>query len=410
MGRRHGFGLMACALILATSMFICCVSAEEPQMEWSKTFGGTSDDYGNSVQQTSDGGYIIAGRTESFGAGRWDVYLIKTDEDGNEVWSKTFGGSDYEWGISVQQTSDGGYIITGYTDSFGAGEDDVYLIKTDKNGNEVWSKTFGGSDDDVGGSVQQTSDGGYIIAGYTYSFGAGPSNIYLIKTDENGNEVWSKTFGGSGGDSGNSVQQTSDGGYFIAGVTSGGVYLIKIDENGNEVWSKTFGGTDDDVGGSVQQTTDGGYIIVGWTRSFGVGSDDVYLIKTDSNGNEEWSETFGGSGDDYCNSVQQTTDGGYIIAGDTNSYGAGGWDVWLIKVGGESTLAPTPATTPSSTTTPAPAPTSIVTPAVTSSSTPIVTPTPSPTPTPEEKGIAGFEAVFAITGLLAVAYLLKRRK
>ena len=308
--------------------------------QWSQTFGGSSGDDGYSVQQTSDGGYIIAGTTYSYGAGSADFYLIKTDANGNESWSQTFGGSGYDRGHSVQQTSDGGYIIAGYTFSYGAGSD-VYLIKTDANGNEQWSQTFGGSDSDYGKSVQQTYDEGYIITGQTYSYGAVFEDVYLIKTDANGNEQWYQTFGGSSYDYGYSVQQTSDGGYIIAGSTlsygAGGydVYLIKTDENGNETWSKTFGGSLGDGSYSVQQTSDGSYIIAGYTFSYGAGGEDVYLIKTDMNGNEVWSQTFGGSDWDEGWSVQQTSDGGFVIAGWTYSYGAGGNDVWLIRLESE---------------------------------------------------------------------------
>ncbi|GAG49427.1 unnamed protein product, partial [marine sediment metagenome] len=231
-----------------------------------------------------------------------DVYLVKTDSMGVEEWSRTFGGSSEDTAYSVEETSDGGYIITGYTSSFGAGNSDIYLVKTDSMGVEEWSRTFGGSDSDNGDSVQQTSDGGYIIAGRTFSFGAGGMDIYLVKTDSQGLEEWSRTFGGSGEDYGGTVQVTSDGGYIITGNTqsfgAGGrdAYLVKTDSMGVEEWSRTFGGSGEDYGWAVQETSDGGYIITGSTQSFGAGNSDVYLVKTDSMGFEEWSRIFDGSG------------------------------------------------------------------------------------------------------------------
>ncbi len=192
------------------------------------------------------------------------------------------------------------------------------------------------NNNDIGYSVQQTTDGGYIVTGYTVSFGNGENDVWLIKTDSQGTEEWNKTFGGSGNDKGNSVQQTTDGGYVITGYkgSSNGpdIWLIKTDSEGSEEWNQTFGGSNSDRGYSVQQTTDGGYIITGYTGSFGNGSSDVWLIKADSLGNEEWDQTFGGSSSDQGYSVQQTTDGGYIITGYTRSYGNGSRDVWLIRI------------------------------------------------------------------------------
>lgn len=303
--------------------------------QWEKTYGGGTYDFGYSVQQTTDGGYIIVGYTESYGAGESDVYLIKTDSLGNELWSKTFGGSSGDYGRSVQQTTDGGYVIAGHTSSSGAGGSDFYLIKTDAAGNNPWSKTFGGSSEDIAYSIQQTTDGGYIIAGYKWQDSGWNTN--LIKTDALGNEDWNKTFDKAGSiDYESSVQQTADGGYIITGSVQAvnywdDVYLLKTDSSGKKLWSKTFGGDYGDHGSSVKQTADDGYIIVGNTDSPSYPWHDVYLIKTDGAGKELWSKTFGGIYDDYGYSVQQTDDGGYIIAGQTDSSDVGESGIYLIR-------------------------------------------------------------------------------
>ncbi len=302
---------------------------------WTKTYGEIWGDEGRSVKQTSDGGYIISGVT--FGAGGYDAYLIKANAQGDTLWSRTYGGEGYDWGHSVQQTSDSGYIIAGYTNSFGAGYDDVYLIKTNAQGDTLWTRTYGGAGYDWGHSVQQTSDSGYIIAGSTTSFGAGGDDVYLIKTNASGDTLWTRTYGGSNYDDGYSVQQTSDGGYIIAGGTDSSgvglydVYLIKTNPSGDTLWTRAYGGADVDIGYSVQQTSDSGYIIAGNTTSFGAGYDDVYLIKTDASGDTLWTRTYGGVDVDKGYSVQQTSDSGYTIAGYTYSFGAGYDDVYLIK-------------------------------------------------------------------------------
>ena len=304
---------------------------------WSQTYGGTDYDYGQSVVQTSDGGYVITGYTYSSGAGVADVYLVKTDAAGTMLWSQTFGGTQYDYGQSVVQTTDGGYAIAGYTNSFGVGSYDVYLVKTNAAGSMLWSRTYGGTGSDIGQSVVQTTDGGYAIAGYTSSFGAGGYDVYLVKTDAEGTMQWNQTWGGVNSDYALSVVQTSDGGYAIAGysnlVGNYDVYLVKTDAAGTLQWNQTYGGTDHEYGRSVVQTTDGGYIIAGYTSA---GNNDVYLIKTDAAGTMLWNQTYGGTGYDYGQSVVQTTDGGYAITGYTNA--AGNYDVYLIKTDAAGTM------------------------------------------------------------------------
>ncbi|RQW79645.1 MAG: hypothetical protein EHM14_07965, partial [Methanothrix sp.] len=317
--------------------------------ELEKTFGGSDEDVGQSVLQTSDGSYIIAGSTKSNSAGGYDAWLIKADREGSEIWNKTFGGPRDDRANSVQQSSDGGYIITGATRSSGAGGSDVWVIKTDKDGSKTWDKNIGGQLDDEGSSIRQTADGGYIIAGKTRSVSSdGYYDALLIKIDKFGNEVWKNTFAGPMDDEADLALPTSDGGYIIVGTTNSygagdyDAWLIKTDGEGNRVWDNIFGGAQSERnpwsdGWSAEQTDDGGYILTGSTKSFGSGGYDIWAIKTDEAGNKVWDKTFGGPMDDEGNSVLKTGDGEYILIGSTSSYGAGGYDAWLIKMGRDGT-------------------------------------------------------------------------
>jgi len=299
---------------------------------WTKTYGDSGREKGYSIDLTSDGGYILTGyKGDSSPQGFWHVWLVRLDSDGDTLWTKTFGDSgEASQGYCVQQTTGGGYIITG---SY------RWLIKTDSSGDILWTKTFGGSG--IGYCVQQTTDGGYIVTGCTTYGSAGEA--WLIKTNSSGDTLWTKTFGGIGYDEGKSVQQTTDGGYIISGHTSSfgagksDVWLIKTDSSGDTLWTKTFGGTEYDEGNSVQQTSDGGYIISGYTASFAAEEFDVLLIKTDSFGDTLWTKTFGGIGDDRSYSVQETSDGGYIITG-TTPENSDYYDVWLIKTEADPTF------------------------------------------------------------------------
>lgn len=300
---------------------------------WEKSYGRG---VGYSVQQTTDGGYVVIASDNIF----LDIYLVKTDGNGDTLWTKTYGENEQFFAFGGCQTSDGGYIMTGWADEDNV-LSDLLLIKTDSNGDMLWTKTFGGDGREVGFAVQQTIDGGYIVTGWTDSF-SGSHDVYLIKTDGDGNALWSKTYGDDLMDTGKSVQQTSDVGFIIAGESSimgsgySSVYLIKTDDNGDFLWSKTYGGDDEDAARSVQQTTDGGYIVTGYTETIN-GPTDVCLIKTDASGDTLWTKTFGGSEDDNGSSVRQTADGGYIIIGFTTAYNNSN-DVYLIKTNEEGSL------------------------------------------------------------------------
>ncbi len=320
------------------SCFLMSIYAQiaNAQVTFQKTFGGTGTDLAHAVQLTADGGYIVAGYTFSFGAGNRDVVLVRLDELGNTVWSKIYGENNADYGWTVDQASDGGFIVGAHSESYGAGSHDVMLIKTDGNGNINWVKYYGGSSADGAYSMQQTADGGFIVAAHTNSFGAGVHDLYLIKTDENGDTLWTKTYGASSQDYLQGVYQTADGGYIAAaysagfGAGSNDFYLVRANNSGDTLWTNSYGGSGSDVGYSVQQTTDGGFIVAGYTTSFGAGNNDVYLIKLDPNGNVLWAKTYGGSGADYSFSVRQTADGGFVVAGQTFSFGSNG-DAYLIR-------------------------------------------------------------------------------
>jgi hypothetical protein len=313
------------------------------ELEWEKKIGGSDTEHGYEISQTTDGGFIATGWTYSWGGGGENLWLVKIDSMGNEQWNSTFGDDKDNIGSDVEQTLDGGYIITGYTDNTTSSYADLWLIKTNSTGSMQWNKTFGKQDEsDYGCSIQQTSDDGYIIGGYTYSYGAGYADVWLIKTDENGNETWNKTFGGDNGDYGYCVKQVSDGGYIISGETESwgagynwwpDAWLIKTDENGNETWNRTFDYGEAELGYSTQQTMDGGYIILGQVGSqFDYDSWDVLLIKTNDTGEEEWSNIYGGGYYDAGSRVNQTTDGGYIMFCETESFGPNWINVWILKV------------------------------------------------------------------------------
>ncbi|UCH31242.1 MAG: hypothetical protein JSV05_07010 [Candidatus Bathyarchaeota archaeon] len=307
------------------SMSATSETAQPPLTAWTNAYGGSEWDQAYSVVQIDDGKYVFVGRTNSFGAGNLDCLLIKTDTRGNTIWSKTFGGTDDDWPSAVIQTDDGGYVIAGGTRSTGAGSYDFWVLKTGSQGNVIWDKTYGEAAWDFAHSVVQTVDGGYAITGVKDFMGANSGDFWLVKIDASGNVQWNQTYGDVAPDEALALVQTSDGGYAMAGT--GFANLVKTNADGDQQWAKYYGF----VANSLDQTNDTGYILTGYSYDTNAEDYDLWLIKTDADGNIQWNKTIGGSGWDFARSVIQTSDGGYAIAGYTRSYGAGSYDFWLIK-------------------------------------------------------------------------------
>lgn len=362
-------------------------------IENDRLLGGNGDENANDIQQTSDGGNIIVGYSTSSangdvaGAnhGLKDYWIVKTDGPGDIIWTRLLGGDDNDEAVSVQQTSDGGYIVGGISSSSANGDvtatnhgsSDFWIIKLDVSGNIVWNQLLGGNALETFFGLQQTSDGGYILTGSSSSSANGNvtgtnhgrADLWVVKLDGSGNIVWNKLLGGGFSESGYSIQQTSDGGYIVAGFSgssgNGDVtpinhgtsnmsfesydyWVVKLNSSGNIVWNKLLGGSNIDVAYSIQQTTDGGYIIAGIATSSlngdvsytNHGLEDYWIVKLDATGNIIWNKLYGGNNSEYAYSVRQTPDGLYIIAGYSNSsvngdvtpINHGTYDYWIIRL------------------------------------------------------------------------------
>jgi hypothetical protein len=353
-----------------------------------KLFGGTGDDEAYGIQQTNDGGYIVAGYSTSSSNGDistanhggMDCWIVKLDATGNIGWNKLIGGNMDDWANCIRQTTDGGYILAGYSYSSANGNVtgtnhggiDAWIVKLDASGNIIWNKLLGGLNNDVLGNINQTSDGGYIVAGYSLSsangdvtgvnHGVGTADYWILKLDASGNIVWNKLIGGNGDDVAQEVWQTNDGGYIVVGNSnssaSGNVtgtthgsadsWIVKLDATGNIIWNRLYGANGSDNLIAIRQTIDGGYIAGGWSYSSangdvtGVnhGQSDYWIVKLDATGNIIWNKLYGGTQLDRLNSMEQTLDGGYILAGSTYSpadgdvpaTSHGGYESWILKL------------------------------------------------------------------------------
>ena len=311
------------------------------QLHWAKSYGGSSDDgsFFSVVQQTTDGGYIMAGDTTSFGAGSSDILVIKIDATGSITWQKTYGGGLFDGVSFMQQTNDGGYIVAGNTVSFGlASMNNIWVLKLNPVGSIIWQKAYGAAGFDVSSYIQQTNDDGYIVSGLTNSSGAGSNDYLLIKLDSLGSISWQKTYGGADSDQAASIQQTNDSGYIVSGLTNSfgvgnsDIWILKLNSNGSSMWQKTIGGVGSDWASYISQTRDNGYIVAGGTESFGSGNSDFWVLKLTPTGTIQWQKTYGNSGNESASYIQQTSDTGFIVTGSTGSFGAGKDDFWVLKL------------------------------------------------------------------------------
>ena len=304
---------------------------------WAKSYGGAQDEnVFRSVIALSGGGHVIAGVTNSTGAGKNDIWILRLDATGAILWQKTYGGTRSEETRSIQETTDGGFVVTGPTNSFGSGANDIWVIKLNSAGVIQWQKTYGGSSADVPHSIQQTSDGGYVVAGFTKSFGAGLQDYFIIKLNSTGGVVWQKAYGGADNEVIRYIKQVSDGGYLAAGFThsfgtKGDILLIKLDADGNLEWDLRYGGAKFEEPSSILEVADG-YIIMEQTGSFS-GNTDGWVFKIRDDGQLDWQKRFGGGSFDELSAALPTPDGGFISAGETKSFGAGAEDFWVVKFG-----------------------------------------------------------------------------
>ncbi|ACS33471.1 PEGA domain-containing protein [Thermococcus gammatolerans] len=292
----------------------------EGEVEWAKTYGGNKDDYGNAVAIADNGDIIVAGGTSSFGAGKSDVWVLRLDANGNVKWQKTYGGGSNDVANAVAVAENGDVIVAGYTESFGADWKDVWVLRLDGQGNVKWQKTYGGSYWEKAFAVAVADNGDVIVAGYTDSFGAGYYDFWVLRLDENGNVKWQKTYGGSGRDEAHAVALAPNGDIIITGS-----FTVRLDANGNVIWAKNVGSN------AVALVPNGDIIVAGYTESFGA-YDDVWILSLDENGNVKWQKTYGGSDEEEAYAVAVADNGDVIVAGYTDSFGAGGKDVWVLKL------------------------------------------------------------------------------
>ncbi len=319
-----------------TDAFLLRADADGDEV-WRFETGGERRDTFTDVSPADGGGFVAAGFLVPEGELWSDGCLVKVNADGEQVWSHSFGGEHFDEFYSLVPVEDGGFTAAGYTWSFGAGEKDFYLVEVNGDGEQVWARTYGGGSFDYGRTHTRTSDGGFALGGYTVSFGHGQKDIWLVKTDPQGELEWSHAYGGEEMDDCYALVQTGDDGFALAGYTTslgaGGLdfYLVRTDAEGDQLWQHAFGGEDDEICYALRETRDGGFILAGSTQSFGEGQSDYYLVRVDRQGRELWSSTYGGRFADDCLSLIAAPFG-FSLAGFSSSFGEQ-VDIWQVAVG-----------------------------------------------------------------------------
>ncbi|MEO0470491.1 MAG: caspase family protein [Bacteroidota bacterium] len=366
-------------------VFCLCSHAQE---RFSQTFGGEADEHATAVVQAQDGNYVLAGFTYSFGKGKSDIWVMKVDRFGEEIWRKYFGGEDFDWANDLIETRDGNYVVAGYTKDPMSGKNNAWVFQLDRYGDQMWSHVYGGEKADEARSITQTRDGGYAVAGFSHSYGQGNSDIWLLRLNAVGEERWQKTFGGSGVEKAFSIIETSDDGLLLGGyqqynnTNRADMLLVKTDRNGKGQWRRIIRSPGNNVVEQVREAAGGGYYATGWAYSpenrslngkllkltatgkvawekdFGedgkdafysmtIGLDgglmlvgqksdrrnpsNLWLVNTDADGNQRWEKEIPGEKNDYAHAVALARDGGFVVAGGTKSISVGGSDMWLVK-------------------------------------------------------------------------------
>ncbi len=309
---------------------------------WQIAFGGTDKDIAYGVAPAEKGSVIVVGTTRSYGKGRDDVLVMKVNRDGKTLWKKTFGRKRKDIAYAVTRTADGNFVAVGETRSFSKlGDPDVYVIKFDTNGKLIWERNFGGEMKDFAKSIVATGDGGVLIAGASESFGDTYLDAYILKVDKNGKEEWAKIVGGERDDIANGIALTTDGGFVIAGVTesygyqSKDYYIVRFDSHAKQRWTKLVGEESEDIAKGVVATKDGGCVVTGKTRSYGSKRNDIMVVKIGPSGKMLWQRLFGYKEKEWMNAITKTENGGFMMAGLTDSFGHGEFDFYVMQLDAE---------------------------------------------------------------------------